>query len=106
MGFTSTTRRERRVLCPGVSASDTTTSQQSLLRDVEALVAAILAEAPVSDLITITNRIAVAVDYWDGIPAGAIVDLRSAIDLMCGGKPCATISALLAARSELNTSQG
>lgn len=98
-------RRDGPVPSPGVSASDTTTSQQSLLRDVEALVTAILGEAPVSDLIAITNRIAVAVDYWDGIPAGAIADLRSAIDLMCGGKTCATVSALLAARSELNTSQ-
>ena len=84
-----------------MSASDPTT-QQDLLHDVEALVAAIMADAPVAELIAITDRIAAAIDYWDDIPAGAIAELQSAIDLMCGGKACATISALLIARSELN----
>jgi hypothetical protein len=51
----------------------------------------------------ITDRIAAAVDHWDEIPPGAITELRSAIDLMRGGKACATVSALLAARSELTT---
>lgn len=98
-------RRDRRVPSPGVNVSHTTTAQQTLLHDVEALVAAILAEAPIPDLVTITNRIAIAVDHWNGIPAAAIAELRSAIDLMCGGKTsCATISALLAARSALSTS--
>ncbi|HEY3691398.1 MAG TPA: hypothetical protein VGL46_14060 [Pseudonocardiaceae bacterium] len=86
-----------------MSASHTT-AQQSLLSDVEALVAALMGDAPVAELIEITNRIAVAVDYWDDIPAGAIADLRSAIDLMHGGQACATVSALLAARSELGAS--
>jgi hypothetical protein len=84
-----------------VSASDAI--QQNLRRDVEALVAAIMADAPLAELIAITNRIAGAMDHWDGIPAGAIAELRSAIDLMRGGQACATVSALLAARSELNT---
>lgn len=83
-----------------------TTAQQKLLHDVESLVAAIMADAPVAELVTITERIAVAVDHWDDIPAGAIAELRSAIDLMYGGKACATISALLIARSGLDTSQG
>jgi hypothetical protein len=83
-----------------VSASRTTV-QQSLVKDVEALVAALMGEAPVAELIEITDRIAAAVEYWDDIPASAIADLRSAIDLMHGGKACATVSALLAARSEL-----
>jgi hypothetical protein len=83
-----------------VSASHAT-AQQSLVNDVEALVAALMGDAPVAELIEITNRIAVAVEYWDDIPAGAIADLRSAIDLMRGGQGCATVSALLAARSEL-----
>lgn len=85
-----------------VSASDTAT-HLNLRHDVDALVAAILAAAPVPELVTITDRIAAAVDHWDGIPASVIVELRSAIDLMCGGKPCSTISALLAARSQLDT---
>ncbi|HZE00915.1 MAG TPA: hypothetical protein VE155_04015 [Pseudonocardiaceae bacterium] len=83
-----------------MSASHTT-AQQSLVKDVEALVAALMGDAPVAELIEITNRIAAAVEYWDDIPAGAIAELRSAIDLMQGGQACATVSALLAARSEL-----
>ncbi len=83
-----------------MSASHTT-AQQSLVKDVEALITALMGDAPVAELIEITNRIAAAVEYWDDIPAGAIVELRSAIDLMCGGQACATVSALLAARSEL-----
>ena len=93
-------RRRRRVLSTRVTASDVI--QQNLRHDVEALVAAIMADAPLPELIAITNRIAAAVDHWDGIPAGAIAELRSAIDLMRGGQACATVSALLAARSELN----
>jgi hypothetical protein len=87
-----------------VSAPNTTT-QQNLLHDVEALTAAIMADAPRAELTAITDRIAAAVDHWEGIPARAIAELRSAIDLVGEGKPCATITALLAARSELNTSQ-
>jgi N-methylhydantoinase B/oxoprolinase/acetone carboxylase alpha subunit len=83
-----------------VSASHTTV-HQSLIKDVEALVAALMGDAPVAELIEITDRIAAAVEYWDDIPASAIADLRSAIDLMHGGKACATVSALLTARSEL-----
>lgn len=62
-----------------------------------------MGDAPLEELIAITNRIAAAVDYWDDIPAGAISELRSAVDLMHGGQACATVSALLAARSELGT---
>jgi hypothetical protein len=67
-----------------VSRSDT--AQQGLVRDVEALVAAIMVDAPLAELIAITGRIAAAVDHWDEIPAGAITELRSAIDMMRGGK--------------------
>jgi len=85
-----------------VNASDTT-AQQSLLNDVEAMVAAIMADAPVAEQFAIIDRIAAAVDCWDDIPAHAIAQLRSAIDLHYGGKACATVSALLIARSELDT---
>jgi hypothetical protein len=74
---------------------------QTLRRDVDALVAAFMSDAPVDEIIPMVDRIATAVDHWDDIPDRAIVELRSAIDLMCEGKACATISALLAARSEL-----
>jgi hypothetical protein len=87
-----------------VSRSDT--AQQGLVRDVEALVAAIMVDAPLVEIIAITGRIAAAVDHWDEIPAGAITELRWAVDLMRGGKACATVSALLAARSALNTPTG
>ncbi len=93
----------------GVSASDTTaseTTQQRLIRDVDALVAALMADAPVAELVRITDRIAAATDQWDNIPPYAIVELRSAVDLMLGGRGCATINALLAARSELTAPQG
>jgi hypothetical protein len=56
-----------------VSRSDT--AQQGLARDVEALVAALIADAPLAELIAITDRVAVAVDHWDEGPAGAITEL-------------------------------
>jgi hypothetical protein len=77
------------------------TTHQSLLRDVDALVAALMADAALDEIIPLVDRIAVAADYWGDIPDRAITELRSAIDLMREGKACATISALLAARSEL-----
>ncbi len=83
-----------------MSASDTPGS--SLLREVEALTAAVMADAPLTEIIPITDRLKVAMDRWDEIPASAVAELRSAIDLMYGGQACATISALLAARSELS----
>ena len=82
-----------------MSGSDTT--QQNLVRDVDALVAAFMSEAPLDDIVPLVDRIATAAGHWDHIPDRAIIELRSAIDLMCEGKACATISALLAARSEL-----
>jgi hypothetical protein len=61
-----------------------------------------MADAPTSELIPISERLQAAVDRWNEIPPAAIAELRSAIDLMYGGhSSCATISALLAARSEL-----
>ncbi len=88
----------------GVSESNII--QQNLIRDVDALVAALMADAPVPELVRITDRIAAVTDQWDSIPAYAIVELRSAVDLMLGGRGCATINALLAARSELTAPQG
>lgn len=79
--------------------------QPSVAHEVEALAAAIMADAPTSELVSITSRLEAAVERWDEIPDAAIVELRSAIDLMRGGQACATISALLAARSELGSAQ-
>jgi hypothetical protein len=71
------------------------------MSEVEALVAAIMADTPLAEIIPIVDRLEAAVDRWDKIPAGVVAELRSAIDLMRGGQECATVSALLAARSEL-----
>lgn len=86
--------------------SGSAATPQRLQRDVDALVAAFMSDAPLDEIIPIVDRIATAVDHWDDIPDRAITELRSAIDLMCEGKACATISALLAARSELTTPPG
>ncbi|MGH4000267.1 MAG: hypothetical protein ACRDTJ_22720 [Pseudonocardiaceae bacterium] len=62
----------------------------------------IMADAPLAEIIPIVSRLEAAMDRWDEIPVAAVTELRSAIDLMRGGQACATISALLAARSELS----
>ena len=85
------------------TVSESGITQRKLCFDVDALVAAFMAEAPLEEIIPIVDRIAIATDHWNEIPARAVAELRSAIDLMCEGKACATISALLAARSELTT---
>jgi hypothetical protein len=92
--------KDRRVPSERVKTSDT--AQQSLLLDVEALVAAFLGDAPIAELVPIVDRLAAAADHWGEIPAPAIAELRSAVELMRGGHACATVSALLAARSELS----
>lgn len=89
----------QRLLSVCMSGSGAT--QQSLLRDVDALVAAFMSDAPLGEIIPLVDRIATAADHWGDIPDRAIIELRSAIELMCEGKACATISALLAARSQL-----
>jgi hypothetical protein len=83
-----------------VSASHNPRS--SLVFEVEALVAAYMADASLTEIIPIVDRLKAAVDRWDEIPPAAIAELRSAIDQMRGGQACATIRALLAAHSELN----
>lgn len=60
-----------------------------------------MADAPLAEIVPITHRLEAAMDRWDEIPVAAVAELRSAIDLMRGGQACATINALLAARSEL-----
>jgi len=62
-----------------------------------------MADAPLAEIVPIVDRLEVAVDRCDKVSAAAIAELRSAIDLMRGGQTNATVSALLAARSELGT---
>jgi rRNA-processing protein FCF1 len=65
------------------------------------LVAAIMADAPLAEIISIVDQLEAVVDRQGEIPATVVAELRSAIDLMRGGQSSATVSALLAARSEL-----
>jgi hypothetical protein len=82
-----------------VSASNTT--QQSLLLEVEALVAALMGDALPAEIRSIAERLEAAVDDGEDIPAAAIDDVRSAIGLVRNGQPCAAVSALLTARVAL-----
>jgi hypothetical protein len=50
------------------------TTQQSLLRDVDALVAAFMSDAPLDEIILLVDRIAAAADHWGDIPNRAICD--------------------------------
>lgn len=61
-----------------------------------------MADAPLAEIIPIVDRLKADMDRWDEIPTAAVTELHSAIDLMRGGQACATIAALLAARSELS----
>lgn len=60
-----------------------------------------MADTPVAELVPLVDRLEAAMDRWDEIPPAVVSELRSAIDLMRGGQAGATVSALLAARSEL-----
>jgi hypothetical protein len=82
-----------------VSASNTT--QQSLLLEVEALVAALMGDALPAEITSIMERLETATDQGEDIPAAAIDDIRNAIRLVRNAQPCAAVSALLSARLEL-----
>jgi hypothetical protein len=82
-----------------VSASNTT--QQSLLLEVEALVAALMGDALPAEVTSITGQLEAAAGYGDGIPAPTIDKIRNAIGLVRSSQPCAAVSSLLAARTEL-----
>ena len=79
-----------------MSVSNTT--QQSLLLEVEALVAALMGDALPAEITSIAERLETAVDEAGDIPAAATDDIRSAIRLVRNGQPCAAVSALLSAR--------
>lgn len=82
-----------------MSASNTT--QQSLLQEVETLVAALMGDALPAEITSIAERLEAAADRGDDISAAAIEEVRSAIRLVRNGQPCAAVSALLSARMEL-----
>ena len=82
-----------------MSASNTT--QQSLLQEVETLVAALMGDALPAEITSTAERLEAAADRGDDISAAAIEEVRSAIRLVRNGQPCAAVSALLSARMEL-----
>jgi hypothetical protein len=59
---------------------------ENLVAEVDALVAAIMADAPMAEVKSIVDRLGAAVARWDEIPPAAIAELHSAIDLAYGGK--------------------
>ena len=88
-----------RVISARVSTSNTT--QQSLLLEVEALVAALMGDDLPAEVASITERLEAATDGGDGLPTAAIDDVRNAIKLVRNGRPCAAVSSLLSARVNL-----
>ncbi|MGH3768599.1 MAG: hypothetical protein ACRDS0_22585 [Pseudonocardiaceae bacterium] len=82
-----------------MSASNTT--QQSLLLEVEELVAALMGDALPAEVASIVQRLETAADQGEGLPVTAIGEVRSAIGLVRNGQPCAGVTALLAARIAL-----
>ena len=82
-----------------MSASGVT--QQDPSPAVSALVAALMRGAPSVEITSMVDRLEVIMGQGGEVPRVAIVELRSAIELVRGGRPCPAVSALLAARSEL-----
>ena len=65
------------------------------------MVAALMRGAPSVEITSMVDRLEVIMGQGGEVPAAAIAELRSAIELVRGGQPCPAVSALLAARSEL-----
>jgi hypothetical protein len=82
-----------------MSASGVTQQDPSLA--VSALVAALMRGAQPAEIASMVDQLEVILSQGGEVPAAAIAELRSAIELVRGGQPCPAVSALLAARSEL-----
>ena len=83
-----------------VSASSTT--QQDLLVVVDALVGALMAHLPPAEITSVVDRLErILRRQGSKILTAAFTELRLAIELVRSGQPCAAVSALIAARSEL-----
>ncbi len=91
---------DSRVLSGCVSPLSTT--QQSLLLDVDAVVAALLGDASSEQVKAIVDRLEDAADYGDGISPATVDEIRTAIRLVRSRQPCAGIDALVAVRTELS----
>jgi hypothetical protein len=60
-----------------------------------------MGDALPAEITSIAERLKAAADQRDDVPSAAIDEVRSAIRLVRNGQPCAAVSALLSARSEL-----
>ena len=82
-----------------MSASEIT--RQDVLLAVNALVAALMAPAPLAELLPLVDQLELVVSQNSVTPTAVSTELRLAINLVRGGQPCPAVSALLAARSQL-----
>jgi hypothetical protein len=67
---------------PSGCVSESNTAKQCLLAEVDALVAAIMADAPLSEVIPIVDRVGAAADHWHEIPPAVFAPRSSALDQM------------------------
>jgi hypothetical protein len=63
--------------------------------------AALMGDALPAEITSGVDRLEAAADQAGDVPAAVIDEVWKAIELVRGGQPCAAVSALLAARSEL-----
>jgi hypothetical protein len=76
-------------------------TQRDLPSQVNALLATLMADNRPDDLSPETDRLEAALETEGAAAPRAVDEIRSAIELVRGGQPCAAVSALLAARSAL-----
>jgi hypothetical protein len=68
--------------------------------------AALMGDAQPAEVTSLVDRLEATLDQGRDVPTAAIAEVRSAIELVRGGQPCAAVSALLAARSKLSVTPG
>jgi len=67
------------------------------------LLAALLGDTQPAEITAAVGQLEAAVNQDGETPAAVVTEVRKAIGLVRSGQPCAGVSALLAARSELDT---
>lgn len=77
--------------------------QRVLPVELEALLAALMADAPPAETHAAADRLEAALSDAGQVEAGVGHDIGSAIQLVRNGQPCAAVSALLAARAALTS---
>jgi hypothetical protein len=79
-------------------------TQPSLTDELEALLSALMAAAEPGELALRSDRLEQAVASEGELAVGVLAEIRSALELVRAGQPCAAVSSLLAARSGLTSS--